>query len=70
MVKKDSFIKGQEEKENLNLIMNSIENLPKEIADYVKELFKNAPLFVFKNMRRGNSVYKRKNASDSYLFFS
>ena len=50
MVKKDSFIKGQEEKENLNLIMNSIENLPKEIADYVKELFKNAPLFVFKNI--------------------
>ena len=37
MVKKDSFIKGQEEKENLNLIMNSIENLPKEIADYVTD---------------------------------
>ncbi len=73
MVKKDSFIKGQEEKENLSLIMNSIENLPKEIADYVKELFRNAPLFVFKNMRRKvfpkGTVFIREKMPATLVYF-
>lgn len=50
MVENDSFIKDQKDCDNINIIMNIVNSLPRDNRLYTQKLFQNAPLFVFKSI--------------------